>query len=263
MTSIRLRGLVIAALTLLAPAAQRAAAQTTASESAPLPDYSVQPYVTLRLHAGPNVNLMRDWRQGVDTLADMADAHGLAPHGRCCRSKSWGATVLVHITDRVAIGGTYEALRDTREFLVTDTLDAFGIHRDVEYSFENETEVAAKQAVVAVYPHIGSHTHVQFGGGIGTGHTQLLTPGSRSYARLHAPMLSISVGTEARFWYVDAGWRYLRMRATERSDSDFDIAEARDLFPDTAAVTDFVRDRSSDLTGVWARIGIAIHVGHR
>ena len=89
------------------------------------------------------------------------------------------------------------------------------------------------------------------------------TPGSTSGARLHAPMVSFSVGTESRFWYVDAGWRFLRMRATDRTADDSAIGEARDLFGSAAEVQEFVRGRDTDLTGVWARIGIALHLGRR
>jgi len=262
MRSIHLRDIAIAILTLLASAA-RAAAQTSASDAAPLPDYSVQPYVTVRFHAGPNINLMHDWRTGVDALADLASSRGLTPHNLCCISKSWGTTALVHVTDRFAVGGSYEALRDTREFRVTDTIDAFGFRGDGEFSFENITEVSGKQVVVAVYPRVDTHTHLQFGGGIGAGHTTLFTPGSRSSASLRGPIVSVSAGTEARFWYVDAGWRYARMRVGVRTADDSALDVARDIFPDVAAVDAFTRDRGSDLSGIWGRIGIALHFGHR
>ena len=254
----------IAAVMLLG-AESRAAAQTTAPEPAAidLSTINVQPYVTVRFHAGPNLNLMHDWREGIDSLAGLATTHGLTPHHQCCISKSWGATALVHVMDRVAIGGSYEALRDTREFRVTDTIDAFGFHGDGEFSFENATEISAAQAVVAVYPRLDSHTHLQFGGGFGKGRTIMSTPGSSSSASLRGPIMSVSAGTEARLWYADAGWRYTRLGTGTRTVSDFFMYEARDVFPDVAAVDDFVRGRDTDLTGVWARIGIALHFGHR
>jgi hypothetical protein len=228
-----------------------------------LPDISVQPYATVRFFAGPSVNLMRDWRQGIDALAGLARARGLTPERECCISKSWGTTALVHVADRFAVGGSYEALRDTRKFRVTDTIDAFGFHGRGEFGFDNVTEVTATQAVVAVYPRVESHTHLQFGGGVGTGDTKLETPGSRSSASVRGPILSVSAGTETRFWYVDAGWRYARMRVGPRTASDFFLDEARDVFPDVASVDAFTRDRNTDLTGAWAHIGAALHLGRR
>jgi hypothetical protein len=226
-------------------------------------DGSVRPYVTVRFFAGPGVNLMRDWREGFDALESIADGRGLRPHGQCCVGISWGATALVHVTDRVAGGASVEALRDTRKFLVTDLLEAFGIHRDAEYSFSNTTEVEAWQMVVAFYPRSVSHTHVQAAAGIATGRTTLSTPGSSSSGRLRAPVWSFSAGTESRYWYVDAGWRFLPMRAAGRTAGDFDIAEARDVFPDVTAVEQFVRGRDTDLSGAWARVGLALHLGRR
>jgi hypothetical protein len=260
-------GLVfIAVIALVAPIGERAASAQTADPAAPSSDVaatSVRPYVTVRFHAGPGINLMRDWREGIDTLENLAGARGLQPHDPCCLSKSWGATALVHVTERIAVGATIEALRDTRQFAVTDMLNAFGIHESAEYAFHNITEVEAKQVVVALYPRSTSHTHVQAGGGIASGHTTMSMPGSTSGARLHAPMVSVSAGTESRFWYVDAGWRFLRMRATDRTADDYAIGEARDLFASTAEVREFVRGRDTDLTGAWVRIGIALHFGRR
>lgn len=242
-----------------------AVAQTPLAESSSVTptDTSVQPHVTVRFYAGPNINLMHDWRQGIDALAGLARDRGLNPQRECCLSKSWGTTALVHVTDRFAVGASYDALRDTRKFLVSDTIDAFGFHGSGDFGFENVTEVTAMQAIVAVYPRADSHTHVEFGGGVGRGHTELDTPGSRSSAGVHGPILSASVGTETRFWYVDAGWRYARMRLGPRTADDFELFEARDVFPDVAAVESFTRDRDTDLTGIWARIGIALHFGHR
>ena len=53
------------------------------------------------------------------------------------------------------------------------------------------------------------------------------------------------------------------MRLGPRTADDFELFEARDVFPDVAAVESFTRDRDTDLTGIWARIGIALHFGHR
>ena len=261
--SIRVLSAIIA---LVAPIGERAASAQTADPAAPSSDVaatSVQPYVTVRFHAGPGINLMHDWREGIDALEHLAGARGLQPHDQCCLSKSWGATALVHVTERFAVGATIEALRDTRQFAVTDMLNAFGIHENAEYAFHNITEVEAKQVVVALYPRSTSHTHVQAGGGIASGHTTMSTPGSTSAARLHAPMVSFSAGTESRFWYVDAGWRFLRMRATDRTADDYAMGEARDLFGSAGEVREFVRGRDTDLTGVWARVGIALHLGRR
>jgi len=263
----RIRTMIVGSVTTLALLAGcgTAVGQSTAPDAPAtnLPDISVQPYVTVRFFAGPNVNLMHDWRQGIDALAGLARGRGLTPERECCISKSWGTTAVVHVADRFAVGGSYEALRDTREFRVTDTIDAFGFHGTGQFSFNNVTEVTATQAVVAVYPRVESHTHVQFGGGIGTGHTRLGTPGSSSSASVRGAVLSVSAGTEARLWYVDAGWRYARMRVGTRSAGDSSIDEARDVFPDVASVAAFTRDRETDLSGMWGRIGIALHFGRR
>src|SRR5688500_11497626 len=83
----------------LAPVVQGTAmAQTAAATSPAVPpaDESVTPRVTVRLHAGPSLNLMSDWRNGLNTLWDMTEARGLSPRDKSCICMSWGSTVLVH-----------------------------------------------------------------------------------------------------------------------------------------------------------------------
>ena len=61
----------IAIIALVAPIGERAAAAQTADPAAPSSDVaatSVRPYVTVRFHAGPGINLMHDWREGIDAL---------------------------------------------------------------------------------------------------------------------------------------------------------------------------------------------------
>ena len=250
----------------LAPAVQPTAMAQTAAATAPdvgLADTFVTPRVTIRLHAGPSLNLMSDWRSGLNTLWDMTEARGLSPRDKSCICMSWGSTVLVHATERVAVGGAFEMLRDTRRFTVTDSLQFFGPPQAADFGFGNEVVVQTKQIVAAFYPREGSRTHVQVGGGLGTGHTTMSTPGSDAKGRVRGTMLSFSAGTEARFWYVDAGWRLLRMKTQSSVVSDFDIQEARDIFASQAEVEEFVGGRNTDLTGGWARVGLVFHFGRR
>jgi hypothetical protein len=258
------KGAVI--LALLMPGVQAgAAAQARVPEAIPLDSTPAAstPRVTVRLHAGPNLNLMRDWRDGLGTLWDVTEARGLSPRDKSCLCMSWGSTALVHLTSRVAIGGAFEMLRDTRRFTVTDELRAFGPPRSADFAFHNEAVVQTKQAVLALYPHEGSRAHVQVGGGLGTGHTNMSTPGSDASGRVRGTMLSVSGGTESRFLYVDAGWRLLRMRTTSITLNDAAIDEARDVFSSVAELQDFVRGRDTDLTGGWARVGLVFHFGRR
>jgi hypothetical protein len=250
----------------LGPAVQRTAiAQTAAAatQAVALSDASVTPRVTVRLHAGPSLNLMSDWRNGLDTLWDMTEARGLSPRDKSCICMSWGSTVLVHATERVAVGGAFEMLRDTRSFTVTDSLEFFGPRGNADFGFGNEVVVQTKQIVAAFYPREGSRTHVQVGGGVGSGHTTMSTPGSDANGRVRGPMFSLSTGTEGRFWYMDAGWRLLRMTTQSSSVSDFDIQEARDVFGSQAEVQEFVGGRTTDLTGGWVRAGLVFHFGRR
>ena len=188
-------------LALLMPGVQASvAAQTRMPEAIPLDSTPAAstPRVTVRLHAGPNLNLMRDWRDGLGTLWDMTEARGLSPRDKSCICMSWGSTALVHVTSRVAIGPP----------------------RSADFAFHNEAVVQTKQAVLALYPHEGSRAHVQVGGGLGTGHTNMSTPGSDASGHVRGTMLSVSGGTESRFLYVDAGWRLLRMRTTSITLND-------------------------------------------
>jgi hypothetical protein len=249
-----------------APAVQGTAlAQTAAATTpgVPVAGESVTPRVTVRLHAGPSLNLMSDWRSGLNTLWDMTEARGLNPRDKSCICMSWGSTVLVHATDRVAVGGAFEMLRDTRHFTVTDSLQFFGPRGAADFGFGNEAVVQTKQIIAALYPREGSRTHIQVGGGIGTGHTTMSTPGSDARGRVRGTMLSFSAGTEGRFWYMDAGWRLLRMKTQSSTVSDFDIPEARDVFASQAEVQEFVGGRITDLTGGWARVGLVFHFGRR
>ena len=250
---------------ILSPGGRGTASAQGPGDSAPiaLEGGSVTPRVTVRLHAGPSLNLMSDWRDGLNTLWDMTAARGLAPRDKSCICMSWGTTVLVHATERIAVGGTFEMLRDTRSFAVTDELNFFGPQGPASFVFENEAVVRTSQLMVALYPREGSHTHVQLGGGIGTGHTTMSTPGGDAAGRVRGKMMSISAGTEKRFWYVDAGWRFLRMKTQSSIVNDVAVGEARDVFASQAEVHDFVDRRITDLTGGWARIGLAFHFGRR
>ena len=259
------RGVMAALLT--AGVHATAAAQATAPAAAPVsssPEGTpVSPRVTVRLHAGPNLNLMGDWRSALDTLRSQTEGRGLSPKDRACICMSWGTTALVHVTPRVAVGGAFEMLRDTRRFTVTDQIRAFGPPRDADFGFNNEAVVQTKQVLLAFYPVAGSRAHVQVGGGIGTGHTEMFTPGSNASGHVRGTMGSISAGAESRFVYVDAGWRLLRMRTTDMALSDETIDEARDVFGSVAELDDFVRGRSTDLTGGWVRAGLVFHFGRQ
>lgn len=219
------------------------------------------PWLTVRFHAGPNLNLMGDWREGLGTLRDRARESGLQPKDQSCICISWGTAAVAHVTPRIALGGQFEMLRDTRRFSVDDHVQLLG--QNGTFGFRNETVVQTTQVIVAVYPRHGSRMHVQVGGGLGTGHTELLTPGAGAKGRVRGPLFSTSVGTESRFWYVDAGWRFHRMSVTNLAVHDHTIYEARDLFDGESEVRDFVQGRAIDFTGAWVRIGLAFHFGRR
>jgi hypothetical protein len=151
------RALIIAGLvvlTLVAPGVQKiAAAQTPgpepiAVESAQLP---ATPRVTVRFHAGPNLSLMKDWRNGMSTLQDLAG--GTDKH---CICMSWGSTALVHVTPRVAIGGAFEMLRDTRKFSVDGYIPLIG--RSGTFGFGNETVVKGRARMFRSRPGLGAGT---------------------------------------------------------------------------------------------------------
>ncbi len=241
-----------------------ATAQVDAPESADVPPLAETPRVTLRLHTGPNLNVMSDWRNAMSALADMASARGLSPADKSCICMSWGATALFHVSNRVAFGGTFEMLRDTRSFTVNDVIRAFGIPTSSGmFRFDNEAVVQTQQGVVDVYPREDSRMHLQFGGGTANGHTSMGTPGSSATTRVRGTLATASIGTEGRFWYMDAGWRFLPMHTTASSVNDFQIDEARDVFATVAEVEQFVGNRKTDLSGGWVRIGLAFHFGRR
>jgi hypothetical protein len=103
--------------------------------------------------------------------------------------------------------------------------------------------------------------HVQVGGGLGSGHTTMSTPGAGASGRVRGWLATASIGTESKFWYVDAGWRFHRMRATHENVYDHAIGEARDVFGSESDARSFVEQRDVDFTGGWARIGLAFNVG--
>ena len=105
--------------------------------------------------------------------------------------------------------------------------------------------------------------HLQVGGGAANGHSSMGTPGGSASSRVRGTMMSASVGTEGRFWYVDAGWRFLPMHTRAASVSDLRIDEPRDVFESPADVQEFVGDRKTDLSGGWVRIGLAFQFGRR
>jgi len=243
---------------------ETAHAHDVAAEAAPVPILAEIPRVTVRLHAGPSLNMMSDWRDGMSALADMASARGLSPTGKSCICMTWGATTLVHVTDHVAVGAVFEMLRDTRSFTVSDEIRAFGIPTmSGTFAFHNEAVVQTLQGLVDVYPRDASRLHLQVGAGTANGHTSMSTPGSTATGRVRGTMVSASVGTEGRFWYMDAGWRFLPMHTTAASVSDSDIDGPRDVFAGVSEVQDFAGHRNTDLSGGWVRIGLALHFGRR
>lgn len=243
-------------------AASTAVAQVPPPETTTaVPATEGTPWLTVRFHAGPNYNLMGDWRDGLSALQDQARQRGLSPSEGSCICMSWGSAALAHVTPRFAVGGEFEMLRDTRTFTVEDAIQLTGTSG--RFAFRNESVVRATQAIAAFYPRAESRTHIQVGAGIGTGHTELSTPKSGATGRLNGPLLTMSVGTEARFWYVNAGWRFHRMRVRQDDVLDHAIDEARDVFGSTADVQQFVQQREVDFTGGWARIGLAFHLGRR
>ena len=244
--------------------AETAIAQEPAAEPAVAPIVSETPRVTVRLHAGPSLNMMSDWRDGMSALADLASANGLSPTDKSCICMTWGATTLIHVTDRVALGAVFEMLRDTRRFTVSDEIRGFGIPPSSgTFGFDNEAVVQTLQGLIDVYPREDSRLHLQVGAGTANGHTSMSTPGSSATSRVRGAMVSASVGTEGRFWYMDAGWRFLPMHTTAASVNDFEIDEPRDVFASVSAVEDFVANRKTDLSGGWVRIGLAFHFGRR
>ena len=250
---------LLMALAMLTPAST-AVAQVPATDVTAVP-IDETPLVTVRFHAGPNYNLMGDWRDGLSALQDQARSRGLSPSDGSCICMSWGTAALAHVTPRVAVGGAFEMLRDTRSFSVTDAIHLTGTVGS--FAFTNEAVVRATQAVAAFYPRAGSRTHVQVGAGVGSGHTEFRTPGSGAQGRVRGWLVTTSIGTEARFWYVDAGWRFNGMRVTQHEILDHDIDEARDVFSSEADVQQFVQRRTVDFTGGWVRLGLAFHFGRR
>ena len=105
--------------------------------------------------------------------------------------------------------------------------------------------------------------HLQIGAGVATGHTTLSTPASGASGRVKGGLFSSSVGTEARFWYVDAGWRFQRMRASYDTLRDQSVDEARDVFAGEEQIRQFIDARGVDFTGGWVRVGLAFHFGRR
>ena len=251
--------LSVAALAWCSPAA----AQQAAAEAMPAGSIegAATPWVTIRFHAGPNLNLMQDWRDGLVVLEDRARANGLEPSDQSCICMSWGTAAVAHVTPRFALGGQFEMLRDTRGFTVDDYVRL--LDQSHSFGFRNETVVRTTQILLAVYPRQGSRLHLQVGGGVGSGHTELFMPGGGATGRVRGPLFSTSLGMESRFWYVDAGWRFHRMKVTDLSVYDQTVNEARDLFDSESELRGFVQDRAVDFTGVWVRLGLALHFGSK
>ena len=248
-------------IAMLLGGASSAAAQLVPPASIDEPARRETPWATIRFHAGPNLNLMKDWRDGLSQLEGLARDRGLSPEDRSCICMSWGTASLVHVMRRVALGGEFEMLRDTRGFSVQDWIQLLGTK--ASFGFSNETVVRTTKAVAAFYPREGSRTHIQIGGGVGRGHTTLSTPGGDASGRVRGWLLSTSIGTEAKFWYVDAGWRFHRMQVTLDDVQHHDIGEARDVFATEAEFRQFVQQREVDFTGGWARVGVVLHLGRR
>lgn len=222
---------------------------------------SVTPLVTIRVHGGPNLNLMGEWRDGMSSMQSMAEARGLSIEDESGFCVSWGTTALVHVTPRIAIGASFDWLRDMRHFSVSDFIPL--LDQNASFGFGANTLDTTKQAVVAFYPRETSRMHVQVGAGVGSGRVELSTPGSDALGRAKGLLFSGSAGMETRFWYVDAGWRIHRLAVTYDAVSDHAIDFARDIFADEAEVRDFVRNRDSNLSGGWMRVGLAFHFGRR
>jgi hypothetical protein len=78
------------------------------------------------------------------------------------------------------------------------------------------------------------------------------TPGSGAKSRVKGTLVAACAGTETRFWYVDAGSRFLRMKSTQTVFDDYPLNEARDVFASVAEVEELMRGRGS---GPHGRLG--------
>jgi hypothetical protein len=238
-----------------------ASAQPPAPATVSTPEQVDVRWVTVRLHAGPNLNMMSDWRNGFDTLQTRARQQGLPITGESAIVMSWGATAIVHVAPRVGVGVQFEMLRDTRSFTVEDSLWPFAAIGSFGYT--TEAVVRTTQGVVALYPRDGSRMHVQFGAGRGSGHSQFSSPGSEATGRGSAMLVSASVGMESKIWYVDSGWRFHKVHVTYDAFRDVTIGQRRDLFLGEAELQGFVEPRDADFTGGWVRIGLVFRFGRK
>jgi hypothetical protein len=250
--------LVVALLAMSHPAA----AQTQDPVGVALPDESDSRRFTLRLHAGPNLNLMKDWRNGLDMLQTRAQQRGLPITGESCICMSWGSTALVHVTSRLAFGAGFEMLRDTRSFTVEDEI-GFIIPGSGSFGFRSEAVDRTTQAVAAFYPRADSRTHVQVGIGRGSAQSRFSSPGGDAEGTGSGVLVSAAAGMESGIWYVDAGWRLHRLDIEYDTIRDQPVDRARDLFASEAEVRQFVERRQADFTGGWVRIGLVFRFGRR
>ncbi len=222
--------------------------------------------LTIRLYIGPNLNLMRDWRDGLETLKEIAESRNLPVTGgnNSGIGGSYGGTVLVNVTETVGVGVAVEFLRDENSLVVEDVLGGFLGPGTANFVTSADAFSRVVQAVVAVHPWSRRRRpFFQLGFGIGSGRVRFRSPGGHAEGEGNGVILSGLVGIDWKVFHVSGGVRLHRFGIDYDEVRDDAPPASRDWFSSEAAVRSFSQGRDVDFTGVFLRIGVAFHLINR
>ena len=237
-----------------------------AQSSAPPPERSSsrdshEKQLTVRLHIGPNLNTMKDWRDGLQTLQGIARSRNLrtTDSDNSGIGGSYGGTILAKVTETIGVGIEVEFLRDENSFLVQDVIG--GLFAGTGH-FVTSVDAFSRgvQVVAAVHPWTRQRrAFFQLGLGIGSGRVRFFSPGGRAEGEGTGVILSGLVGTDLGVLHLSGGVRL------HRFGIDYEIqysgtGPARYWFSSEAEARSFSQGRDVDFTGLFLRIGVAVHL---
>ena len=230
-------------------AGQPAAAQTLPTSDASLPSTASNPRVVVHVYVEPSFNRMAEWHARIDALQAYASVQN-PPVSDDVRNGfvAWGGTLLVRLTPRILVGGELGKVQDQDRFAVTELIGGI-FPGSAEFGVGVETIGRNAQFALAFYPRAQSNMHVQVGAGLGQSHIEFSSRQAEADGEGTGPIVSALFGTEWKMLYLTAGARFHRMPINYTRLDDLGIPSGRE----------FPADPDVDLSGIFVRVGLALH----
>jgi len=209
---------------------------------------------------------MGDWKNGISDLEARSRADGLpiTSASNPAYTASFEALGLASVGGPFLVGLQFDRLTGASEF---DVRDAIGFNAGTA-EFETRAEATSNAWLVTgrwMLPGArrGVRPYLQSGGGVGSAQLEFSTPSGGAEGKGHAFVGSLAsgllVGGGALRCRLEAGWRFHRVPLSySRIRGTSQPGVRRDYFDFDDETRAFVTGRDVDLSGGFARIGVAV-----